>query len=299
MSTKTPVSALQETCQKHYCEPKYELIVNGEWGPDNTRVFKYAVSAFNMLVYGEGTSKQLAKHDGAEKCLHKLKECENMNVYGKPVSLPPRKENDVDFVSKLTNKCIVNNWPIPSFDLINSTGPPHNPEFTMTCNINKYTTEGKCNTKKGAQRRAAEAVLILLEEQEKSNLPVIEEFVLPTIDEVLFKYRKITKRKQKRLDGKKVRIMDRHRYFESFSDDKIDIAKKILCGLDKCEELTAHEKVHLVLDHFGISYELSKIKQMNVFELLGDYDCVFVGYPEVPWIDIVNYLKMMLNIKLI
>lgn len=301
MAAKTPVSVLQETCQKHSAVPIYELFVNGDEGPDNTRIFKYKVSALNMHVHGEGTSKQLAKHDGAIKLLAKLKDWKNVEVCD-DLSLPSRKASEADFVSTLTNKCIVNNWPIPRFDFIDRTGPPHNPEFTMRCTVSKHTADGSCNTKKGAQKKAARAVLILIEEYEKANIPPVKEIIFPTCEEVIYQYRKSTKKTQRKRDGKNPLLIDRHRYFETFPKDKISDAEKILCGMNDYEDLTAHEKVHLVLTHFGIRYQVTEIrskgKLFKVFELVGgDYDCVFSELNEVPWGDIVNYLKLMLNIQ--
>lgn len=304
MATKTPVSALQETCVKHKCIPIYDLVVNGADGPNNTRIFTYRVNAFNMIEEASGTSKQLAKHNVAEKLLEKLKLFDGVVVVNGD-AVPQQKPADFDAISALISKCNLNSWPLPLMEMREHYGPPHSPTFTYSCTVGQHTGEGKCSTKKGAQRRAADVVLKLIEEAVKAEETVVPEQIIEPIEMVLAKFRKLTKCTRRKIDGKKVKLRDRHRYFESFPDDKIDAARAILCGLHYYEELTAKEKVRLVLHHLEIPYEISELgrgtkNRRVVFEFTGDFDGLFTKSTEAElWPRIVDYLMNMLNINLL
>lgn len=301
MATKTPFSLLQETCVKHGMIPKLELTVDGAVGPGNTRLFTYVGSAFGIFVEGSGTSKQLAKHDCAEKLMEKLKMLK-IAPDGVP-AMPPKSEPKNDSVSELTNLCIMNGWPVPQFPTLNCSGPSHMPLFTVNCSVGQHSADGKCSTKKGARNQAAQNVLEIIKETSKSmpDVPIIEEFIPDPLENVTEKYLRLTKRTQKKIKGRKMTLLNRHRYFQSFEDQQIDEATRVLSDINlDNDELSACEKVQLVFSIFDMKYKLSNFylngKKLKLFELEGDYDCVFIGSETAIWDDIERYLKHMLNI---
>lgn len=301
MAAKTPYQVLLETCVKHGILPKFDLTVDGVDGPGNTRIFTYVGRAFGIFAEGTGTSKQSAKHDTAEKLMEQLKTL-NIDAAGLP-AMPPKSEPKNDSVSELTNLCVTENWPVPQFTPLERSGPPHQPVFTMMCSVGKHSANGQCSTKKGAKNRAAHMVLEAIKEAKANvpDVPVIEEFIPEPLEDVTAKYLRLTKRTQKKIRGRKMTLSNRHRYFQSFDDGQIDEATRVLEDLQlDDDELSAREKVQLVLNIFNMTYKLSDFsmrgQRLKLFELDGDYDVVFVGSETDIWDDIVRYLKHMLNI---
>lgn len=302
-TNKTPISALQETCVKHNCLPTFELIIDGAEGPNNTKIFVYRVSALNLSAEASESSKKLAKHKAAEALLEQLKENDALCVVnGVRVSQPPPA--DFDAISALTNKCIVNAWPMPIFQLVERTGSPHLPVFTLRCEVGEHVGEGKSSTKKSAKNIASEQVLRLIETAEEAAQTVVPEIIIPPVEDVIGKFRKLTGRAKRKINGKEVRLCNRHRYFESFPDDKIEEARAIICGLHYYEELSDKQKVQMVLDHFEIPHKMSPQilttgQVLYVFELTGDFDCLFSEWhDEQIWPRVLDYLRTMLNINL-
>lgn len=300
-SVKTPIMALQETCVKHSCMPVYELLVNGVDGPNNTRIFTYRATAFGIHTEATATSKQQAKHKAAEQLLENLKRIESLVVVdGAPVA--EQQPAPSDAISVLTNKCIVKEWPMPTFQIRGQKGPPHQPIFTYTCRVGPHTGDGEDTTKKGAQKRAAEVILRLIEEFEAANIAPVPDVTFEPTDVVVAKFERLTKRTRRKIAGKNVSISDRHRYFESFPDDKIESARAVLCGDGFYANLSDKEKVLFVLSEFDIPFDVSlmsiKGRHRSVFELTGDFDCVFCEDDEEDiWPQAFNYLKTMLNIE--
>jgi len=226
----------------------------------------------------------------------------NIDVAGIP-ELPQKSNPKIDSVSELTGMCIKSGWPVPQFSMIEHSGPPHAPVFTMNCSVGRHSADGKCSTKKSAKNEAAQMVLDVIKEASKNipDIPVIEEFIPEPLEDVTAKYLRLTKRTQKKIRGRKMTLINRHRYFQSFDDVQIDEATQVLCDLRLDNvALSACEKVQLVLNIFDMTYKLSNFllngKQLKLFELEGEYDCVFIGSETAIWDDIERYLKHMLNI---
>lgn len=310
INEKTPVTALMETCAKyHKSAPQYEILVDGANGLNNTKIFQYRVRVCadlrDIVVDGPpALSKQAAKHDASQAMLDKLRSITKTAVVQCiPVETPKPKE--LDYISALTNKCVTRNWPVPTFEAKEVTGPPHLRQFTMSCMVGRHIGEGRSATKKGAQQLAAEMVLRSITADEANNTIAVSEPVIQPIEEVISTFRKLTRRNRRKINSKEVPLMDRHRYFESFPDENIEAARAILCGVHDYEEFSAKEKVLLVLGEFSIPHATSSMHDRRgrswiVFELTGDYDAVFFETSEEKiWPKAVEYLKNMLNINLL
>lgn len=303
MSEKSPVSILQETCVKHSISPKFDLKTNNV--SQNGNVFTYVANAFGICAEGSGLSKQLAKQNAAHNLLEQIKKS-NINLNEVPESYQQCIEQKIDGVSTLTNMCITQNWPVPQFSMIDHSGPAHMPVFILKCSVGSYSAEGKSSTKKGAKNRAALLVLDIISNAIKDNPDdaIIEKCIPKPIEEIKEKYLRLTKRTQKNCANQNPTLSNRHRFFQSLDGTKIKTALGILCDAHHMNDqnISACEKVKLVLQLFNMTFELTNFglpsKQFKLFELRGDYDCVFVGDESRIWHDIVGYLKHMLDIDL-
>lgn len=154
--SKTPITVLQEICVKnHKSAPMYNLIDNGT-GPD--KVFIYKVTAFDETATGCGRSKKDAKHEAAVVLLRKL---ENCNFSDDDTPLP---SNEGNAIGDLHDICVQRNTPLPQFNLVNATGPSHNPDFTYECRVASVIRLAKHSTKKGAKQLAAYKMLQVFQE---------------------------------------------------------------------------------------------------------------------------------------
>lgn len=166
---KTPVMVLQELSVKHGAKPPvYELIPELTKQGTHRNEFYYQVKAFNYYAYGNGSSKQIAKHDAAKKMLNALQEvglyrpaenpvqgfvpgCATLN--DKPI------KTSVNCIGTLCELCEENKIPQPEFVEISDVGPPHCRQFTYDCIVASVRTRATASTKKQAKQLAANEML--------------------------------------------------------------------------------------------------------------------------------------------
>lgn len=157
--SKTPISVLQEICVKNFKNaPVYEVIADGS-GFD--KVFAYKVKAFDEVATGYGKSKKDAKHEASIQMLRKLEHL-NLSEEREPREAPPAGEGNS--VGDLHDICVARNIPLPQFNLVNATGPSHNPDFTFECRVASVIRLAKHSTKKGAKQLAAYKMLQVFQE---------------------------------------------------------------------------------------------------------------------------------------
>lgn len=156
--SKTPISVLQEICVKNFKNaPMYEVIADGT-GFD--KVFAYKVKAFDENATGYGKSKNDAKHEAAIQMLRKL---EHLNLSDDNTREAPAV-GEGNSVGDLHDICVARNIPLPQFNLVNATGPSHNPDFTFECRVASVIRLAKHSTKKGAKQLAAYKMLQVFQE---------------------------------------------------------------------------------------------------------------------------------------
>ncbi|XP_063307388.1 double-stranded RNA-binding protein Staufen homolog 2 isoform X2 [Pelobates fuscus] len=139
------------------------------------KTFYVQLTVGNSEFYGEGKTRQAARHNAALKALQALK---NEPIPEKSaMNGDTRKGSDED---KDTNKSEISlvfeislkrNLPL-SFEVTKESGPPHMKSFVTRVTVGEFTGEGEGNSKKLAKRRAAAAVLQEL--RKLPPLPIIE-----------------------------------------------------------------------------------------------------------------------------
>lgn len=155
--SKTPITVLQEICLKNFkTNPSYTVIADGS-GFD--KLFAYKVTAFDESATGYGTSKKDAKHEAAVQMLRLL---ENFSFSDDVREAPPAFEGNS--VGDLQAICIARNIPLPQYNLVNATGPSHNPDFTFECRVASVIRLAKHSTKKAAKQLAAYKMLQVFQE---------------------------------------------------------------------------------------------------------------------------------------
>ena len=148
-SHKTATTSLKEYCDKKRLNPKFDLISSsgGE--------FVYQAKLGDNVFTASGSSKKNARNKCSEKMLLALKDemtDEDKIRYLKPYfkdeligSIQPKvAENFVDKnpIGELQEYAVALQWPTPTYDVIDETGPAHNKSFVMQCNLNKLQAVG-------------------------------------------------------------------------------------------------------------------------------------------------------------
>jgi len=166
--TKTPVSKLQEYCQK--CGKSAQFMLTGEEGMPHAPRFKYTCQVDGFVAEGEAGNKKKAKHNAAQMVLDLLK------VQTPPVSAPPsipkvtrfQIPKQVEFkeanpIGSLQELAVSRGWGAPEYKLVRESGPPHNKEFVITCTVNNIDQSGTAATKKSSKKLAATNMFMLLQ----------------------------------------------------------------------------------------------------------------------------------------
>lgn len=161
---------LQElTVKRGLPPPTYTLMNERTKQGTHQNEFYYQVVAAYSRAIGNGSSKQIAKHDAAKKLLAILeqdgiyKPAENpmqdsipglsSTVKNAPVKTP------VNCISTLSDMCDENKIPMPRFVEISDVGPPHCRQFTYECSVGSVKTRATATTKKQAKQIAAKEIL--------------------------------------------------------------------------------------------------------------------------------------------
>jgi len=178
--SKTPVSLLQELCEKKGVSPKYDLVqVEGQ---GHNPAFQYQVTVGDFSASGTSGSKKKAKQVAAKVLLDKLIDSQRSGSIspGHPMvpehmiqilSQPSEEEgidgnplNDVQEIVKSRR------WAPATYHLTHEEGLPNGRTFTMMCVIenrhteDKYIEYGSGMSKKIAKRHAAQNMVERLRE---------------------------------------------------------------------------------------------------------------------------------------
>ncbi|NXU72648.1 STAU2 protein, partial [Oreotrochilus melanogaster] len=139
------------------------------------KIFYVQLTVGNSEFFGEGKTRQAARHNAAMKALQAL---QNEPI---PEKIPQNgetgkeSEDDKDAnkseISVVFEIALKRNIPV-SFEVIKESGPPHMKSFVTRVTVGEFTAEGEGNSKKLSKKRAAMAVLQEL--KKLPPLPVIE-----------------------------------------------------------------------------------------------------------------------------
>ncbi|XP_064363460.1 double-stranded RNA-binding protein Staufen homolog 2 isoform X3 [Dromaius novaehollandiae] len=139
------------------------------------KIFYVQLTVGNSEFFGEGKTRQAARHNAAMKALQAL---QNEPI---PEKLPQNgeagKETEEDKdankseISVVFEIALKRNIPV-SFEVIKESGPPHMKSFVTRVTVGEFSAEGEGNSKKLSKKRAAMAVLQEL--KKLPPLPVIE-----------------------------------------------------------------------------------------------------------------------------
>ncbi|XP_055320466.1 uncharacterized protein LOC129577455 [Sitodiplosis mosellana] len=292
---KTPVTVLQELCVQ-----ENELVVF-EYVPHETdsTMFSCLVAAFDLVSSGSGRSKKEAKHEASEHLMAQLAKMDRFKQKLQKVPETPRPISDSDAIAVLLEICVQRNFPMPTFELMQSGGEPHPPMFTYVCQVSKIKRTGTFSTKKGARQIAAREVLEIVQNCVQNE----EKKLIATIDaeppEKVFRaYREL---KEIPAKPKAHRLRDRHNFFLRLPEADRNAAKKILMDDFSVIYGTAKDRVGLVCSALKHEYKVIDIpnhrQQFKAFYLLDDYDCLITAKEEDLYDRVIAYLKTMLDLQ--
>ncbi|XP_074800330.1 double-stranded RNA-binding protein Staufen homolog 2 isoform X2 [Natator depressus] len=139
------------------------------------KIFYVQLTVGNSEFFGEGKTRQAARHNAAMKALQAL---QNEPI---PEKLPQNgeagketeeeKDANKSEISIVFEIALKRNMPV-SFEVIKESGPPHMKSFATRVSVGEFSAEGEGNSKKLSKKRAAMAVLQEL--KKLPPLPVIE-----------------------------------------------------------------------------------------------------------------------------
>ncbi|XP_058059200.1 RISC-loading complex subunit tarbp2 [Anopheles bellator] len=307
---KTPVTLLQEICQKESAAiPSYAFL--GEASSSlgvNQKTFTHRATAMAKSATGVGRSKQDSKHEAAWQLICLL------------LGIPTDEDDDADGrmtedggnldtgdkVMLVRDICVQRCFPLPEFNLVRNVGPSHAPLFEYECRIRDIVRRGTHTTKKGAKQAACSEMIKTLQ-----ALPVEETCLqLQTIDlalkeasnedeQVVRTYREYSQSANKKKLG--VTIADRHDFFMSLPEARIAEALAVMADTNE----TLCEKCHRIPQALNLKYAiqlhdsntgLSSGGYLSTFELINpEYDCLIMGVGDELYNNVFRYFSDMLN----
>ncbi|CAK7313380.1 Double-stranded RNA-binding protein Staufen homolog 2 [Vulpes lagopus] len=139
------------------------------------KIFYVQLTVGNNEFFGEGKTRQAARHNAAMKALQAL---QNEPIPEKsPQNGKSGKEMDDDKdankseISLVFEIALKRNMPV-SFEVIKESGPPHMKSFVTRVSVGEFSAEGEGNSKKLSKKCAA--TTILQELKKLPPLPVVE-----------------------------------------------------------------------------------------------------------------------------
>ncbi|XP_069813566.1 double-stranded RNA-binding protein Staufen homolog 2 isoform X3 [Dendropsophus ebraccatus] len=158
----------------HRTNYNYRGMYNQRYLCPMLKTFYVQLTVGNSEFFGEGKTRQAARHNAALKALHALKNepiPERSSVNGEARGPDEDKDANKSEISLVFEISLKRNLPL-SFEVTKESGPPHMKSFVTKVTVGEFTAEGEGNSKKLAKRRAAAAVLQEL--RKLPPLPVIE-----------------------------------------------------------------------------------------------------------------------------
>ncbi|XP_008106801.2 double-stranded RNA-binding protein Staufen homolog 2 isoform X2 [Anolis carolinensis] len=139
------------------------------------KTFHVQLTVGDHEFFGEGRTRQAARHNAAMKALQVL---QNEPI---PPKLPENTESNKEAeeekdankseISIVFEIALKRNMPV-SFEVTKESGPPHMKSFVTHVSVGEFSAEGEGNSKKLSKKRAA--IAVLQELQKLPPLPVIE-----------------------------------------------------------------------------------------------------------------------------
>ncbi|XP_075439509.1 double-stranded RNA-binding protein Staufen homolog 2 isoform X3 [Ascaphus truei] len=163
----------------HQTNYNYRGMYNQRYVCPMLKTFYVQLNVGNSEFYGEGKTRQAARHSAAMKALHALQNepvPERSPVNGE-TSRGTEEDKDANKseISLVFEIALKRNLPL-SFEVTKESGPPHMKSFVIRVIVGEFTAEGEGNSKKLAKRRAAAAVL-----KELRNLPPLPAIEKPRL----------------------------------------------------------------------------------------------------------------------
>ncbi|XP_077126776.1 double-stranded RNA-binding protein Staufen homolog 2 isoform X1 [Ranitomeya variabilis] len=158
----------------HRTNYNYRGMYNQRYLCPMLKTFYVQLTVGNSDFYGEGKTRQAARHNAALKALHALKNepiPERSSLNGETRGPDEDKDANKSEISLVFEISLKRNLPL-SFEVTKESGPPHMKSFVTKVTVGEFTADGEGNSKKLAKRRAAAAVLQEL--RKLPPLPVIE-----------------------------------------------------------------------------------------------------------------------------
>lgn len=315
MSSKTPVTQLQELCTKRkHGPPIYNLTTDGSNEPSkpagssnsngSSSAFVYQVEAFGQLAAGQGKNKREAKHDAAVNILNQLRQLpEFADVLTQAavgqLSIPRSSLGDdgADAVGTLLDICVQRDYPIASFVVQQAYGAAHAPEFRVECRVASIVRVGTFSTKKRAKQIAAQAMLDVI-----NALPMDEhqQQIATRAEEMPERHMK-TYREVKKLEVScaGVKLCDRHKFFRKLEEPDQAKWRHIFYAINE----TACEKVHMLCRAMGWKVVVKPVEghpdhRMRLFELHGcNYDVALAGVEPDLYDEVLEYFRDMSGLR--
>ncbi|XP_067409717.1 double-stranded RNA-binding protein Staufen homolog 2 isoform X2 [Emydura macquarii macquarii] len=139
------------------------------------KIFYVQLTVGNSEFFGEGKTRQAARHNAAMKALQALQNepiPEKLPQNGEAgKEMEEEKDANKSEISIVFEIALKRNMPV-SFEVIKESGPPHMKSFVTRVSVGEFSAEGEGNSKKLSKKRAAMAVLQEL--RKLPPLPVIE-----------------------------------------------------------------------------------------------------------------------------
>ncbi|XP_018424680.1 PREDICTED: double-stranded RNA-binding protein Staufen homolog 2 isoform X2 [Nanorana parkeri] len=159
----------------HRTNYNYRGMYNQRYLCPMLKTFYVQLTVGNSEFYGEGKTRQAARHSAALKALHALRNepipersTQNGETGRGPEEDKDANKSEISLVFEISLK---RNLPL-SFEVTKESGPPHMKSFVTRVTVGEFTAEGEGNSKKLAKRRAAAAVLQEL--RKLPPLPIVE-----------------------------------------------------------------------------------------------------------------------------
>ncbi|XP_055969361.1 double-stranded RNA-binding protein Staufen homolog 2 isoform X3 [Sorex fumeus] len=139
------------------------------------KIFYVQLTVGNNEFFGEGKTRQAARHNAAMKALQALQNepiPEKSSQNGESgKEMDDDKDANKSEISLVFEIALKRNMPV-SFEVIKESGPPHMKSFVTRVSVGEFSAEGEGNSKKLSKKRAATTVLQEL--RKLPPLPVVE-----------------------------------------------------------------------------------------------------------------------------
>ncbi|XP_036088683.1 double-stranded RNA-binding protein Staufen homolog 2 isoform X3 [Rousettus aegyptiacus] len=139
------------------------------------KIFYVQLTVGNNEFFGEGKTRQAARHNAAMKALQALQNeplPEKSSQNGESgKDMDDDKDANKSEISLVFEIALKRNMPV-SFEVIKESGPPHMKSFVTRVSVGEFSAEGEGNSKKLSKKRAATTVLQEL--RKLPPLPVVE-----------------------------------------------------------------------------------------------------------------------------